>query len=413
MSLAVENDSNVEASKGFLVSVLPVLTVVFLYVLPMPGKNALRTVALALALGITLLLRRRESAPPLPLKAAFLAWAAIALVSVLYSLDPRYSLSEIKVEILYPFVTYFVFYRYVSTTQRLSIHFAALLAGLATILLAAVVLVFRGNPLIARNYIYDGVGLYTTYLITLFPVVMLVLAGRVGPRLSRFAWPLVPIALFTAYKTYNRMFWLALALSALVALALIAYKTLRRCRKRTIVVAAAVILAIVAIPLVGAMKHRVTVHQTAVTHVVDKTVEVDPRPALWRFVIRKIAAHPLVGSGFGLLTFDLAYPQWHLENGLLFHAHNIFLDAGVEMGVPGLIVFMLVFAFLLREYWRFYRSNDPGLWWLGVCGITLVIGVVTKNMTDHFLMREQALLFWALNGMIIGLAKRLESPVTE
>ena len=54
-----------------------------------------------------------------------------------------------------------------------------------------------------------------------------------------------------------------------------------------------------------------------------------------------------------------------------------------------------------------YRAllRDPVLAPLGMMGIALVTGFVVKNLTDDFLHRHNALLFWALNGVFLGLAR--------
>jgi len=43
---------------------------------------------------------------------------------------------------------------------------------------------------------------------------------------------------------------------------------------------------------------------------------------------------------------------------------------------------------------------------LGVIGLALLACFVTKNLTDDFLHRHNAQVFWALNGMLLGLSAR-------
>jgi O-antigen ligase len=81
------------------------------------------------------------------------------------------------------------------------------------------------------------------------------------------------------------------------------------------------------------------------------------------------------------------------------------------MGIPGILVLMLLFFSILREYWRFYKSVDVRLQWLGACGLAMVIGVLMKNMTDHFFSRDLSLLFWSLVGMTLGYGKRLQDRI--
>ena len=70
----------------------------------------------------------------------------------------------------------------------------------------------------------------------------------------------------------------------------------------------------------------------------------------------------------------------------------------------GLGVFVLLLAALAREHWRWVR--DPRVAPLGIVGLTLLAGFVVKNLTDDFLHRHSALLFWAMNAMLLGLAQR-------
>jgi hypothetical protein len=43
---------------------------------------------------------------------------------------------------------------------------------------------------------------------------------------------------------------------------------------------------------------------------------------------------------------------------------------------------------------------------LGAIGLALVAAFLVKNLTDDFFNRHNALVFWALNGLLIGLGRR-------
>ena len=43
----------------------------------------------------------------------------------------------------------------------------------------------------------------------------------------------------------------------------------------------------------------------------------------------------------------------------------------------------------------------------------MVLGVLARNMANDFFVRDAALLFWALAGMLFGYALRRESPFRE
>jgi hypothetical protein len=62
---------------------------------------------------------------------------------------------------------------------------------------------------------------------------------------------------------------------------------------------------------------------------------------------------------------------------------------------------------LLAALARRYRAMlaDPVLAPLGMMGLALLAGFIVKNFTDDFLHRHNALVFWSLNAMLLGLAR--------
>jgi hypothetical protein len=64
---------------------------------------------------------------------------------------------------------------------------------------------------------------------------------------------------------------------------------------------------------------------------------------------------------------------------------------------------------LLREAWRAARVADD---WIAAGGMVLVAvaaGMVVRNMTDTLLVRQNALLFWGVVGVLLAMAKDCEA----
>ena len=96
---------------------------------------------------------------------------------------------------------------------------------------------------------------------------------------------------------------------------------------------------------------------------------------------------------------------------MLMHAHNTFLNRALETGLPGLAAFILLLASVAVAFRRVARSADPGTAAIGAAGIALVAGVVLKNLTDDFFVRQNALLFWSLVGAGLGAAAAREEAI--
>jgi O-antigen ligase len=144
-------------------------------------------------------------------------------------------------------------------------------------------------------------------------------------------------------------------------------------------------------------------------------LENEARLLLWPYITRKVSERPLTGHGFGRgmlrdsLQADLRQRDSGAPEPNLWHAHNYFLDATLQTGVAGLLLFVLLLGAVLREAWRAARVADD---WIAAGGMVLVAvaaGMVVRNMTDTLLVRQNALLFWGVVGVLLAMAKDCEA----
>jgi len=71
------------------------------------------------------------------------------------------------------------------------------------------------------------------------------------------------------------------------------------------------------------------------------------RPEIFAAVIKMIGQHPWIGLGLG------ADYNVKVANGLVFdHAHNLFTHTAIQLGVPGMLLWIGIWLLVLREAWR-------------------------------------------------------------
>jgi hypothetical protein len=75
------------------------------------------------------------------------------------------------------------------------------------------------------------------------------------------------------------------------------------------------------------------------------------RFALWSSAINEIFKRPITGIGIGVFAEHIGVKVFGAKG---FHAHNIFLNVGVELGIPGLLIFM---NFLVRVFSKIKPNN--------------------------------------------------------
>lgn len=398
--------SHIARQKRSPSSLVLIPPVVFLFVLPFTHTVALRLLALALtAAAAVWVWRCAERRPALPLKLPIVLWVVLALASLFVAADPLYSLEEIKNELGYTLLAFVSFFVLTRGRRELSIFVTAI--ALSTLVMA---LMGIGNRLYYGHWYTEGyqggVGTFSTYIVMVLPYLVFFTVSMPGRLLRLAGIAIAAFALVAAYFTLNRAFWLAFGMEVVVLSGLMVYYSARSTGRRVTVGITGLALAAL-LAGGGAFVHVVELKRMKVSSV-EELVDVlqsDVRLPFWEETADTLSDHVWTGVGFGRHSFFAAYPELR-SRPALWHAHNTFLNYWVQMGLPGVLALCLLFAAMVRRYWWFYRAGDAGTMWLGVCGITMVAGFLTKNMTDDFFIRHLALLFWSLAGIALGYGMR-------
>ncbi len=382
----------------------------FLLVLPTPHTVTLRQVALALAVVLTASsLRRPFSFRSIPLKWPILVWIGVALLSVVWAVEPAYSLREIKNEMVYTLLAFFVFY--VQTQGRAQwdwwlgwVSAAALVAALG-----AIFAWLSGSANDPVAFFYGGVGSYTTFVATIFPFLVFPLIEPRYSRALRLLLGLLLVALLVGvYLTTNRIFWIALGGASLVLFGLVARRESDRRRRKLVLAAVVAVAVLAATSFIGVISQRAHV-AGGMSEALEQNAAIDTRPRLWSYARERIQERPWTGHGFGLRSFNYAYPEMTTVSQDYWHTHNIVLDYGLQMGIPGLVALVVLFGGIVLVLWRLYSDPNRTVMLLGAVGLAMVTSVLIKNMTDLFFIRENSLLFWSLLGMVLGYARYIRS----
>ncbi|WP_341975296.1 O-antigen ligase family protein [Microbacterium sp. LWO13-1.2] len=82
---------------------------------------------------------------------------------------------------------------------------------------------------------------------------------------------------------------------------------------------------------------------------------------IWAKVLERAAEHPIFGNGFSSpwVPFDPAFAGWIEDHGItVFHAHNMWLDVLMQLGVVGVVLVALAYLSLLWRSW-FFAIDRP------------------------------------------------------
>lgn len=397
--------------------VLVAASFAFLFCVAFAGSAGLRATTLIACAGALAVRWRADSlrciAFPRDVTTAWAGWALLGVASLAWSVDPSYTLGELRAELLYGTLAFGVFYlagaqdRAPWRSWRI-----ALIAGTAAVMLGQALQDFLPFE-ISQHEVDGGPGPFSTHLVLVMPAVFaLALPAPWGfGRGARALAIAMVVAGGAAWYTGNRIVWLAFAAQICVAALAWSLPSSSRARSsrgvRTLMLWAAVI---VAMAFAGSMMERsarLFHHATRVA----ASIEGDLRPRIWSVAWKEFQEAPWLGHGFGREVLAPAFiplTPAGVDETQIRHGHNTFIDIALELGVVGLASYVAVLLALVGRYRALLR--DPLLAPLGMMGLALVAGFVVKNLTDDFLHRHNALLFWALNGIFLGLARGARRP---
>lgn len=374
----------------------------FLIVLPFPHTVAVRHIMLSIAFLIAAWHWKRllPARTPVPGKPAIALWISISLASLAYAVDPAYSFGEIQNEIVFTMMAFFAFHAIAADAKRARYLLRALALGLTIIGGWAAAAWFAHRLSWDESGGYGGIGIFATYLVTVAPVLGWLMLEDESLRVRRIALGLLFFVLFLAVAAGQRAILPVFAIQLLLFVYLLGRSGRLALGRRRWLAILAVLVAGSAIGLKIQEKQRF-----GITGDLGASLVADSRLSFWPKVVANIAQHPFSGGGFGIRAMAKAYPDLIPDyNPLLWHGHNVFLNYGIGMGLPGMLALAALFGYWGWFFWNAATTAPRQAALAGIAGLTMVAGVVLRNQFNDFFTRDMSLMFWALTGLFARLA---------
>jgi putative inorganic carbon (HCO3(-)) transporter len=136
----------------------------------------------------------------------------------------------------------------------------------------------------------------------------------------------------------------------------------------------------------------------------------DGRREIWSRAIYMIQDFPFTGIGMGSFgdVADALYPFFTYSQGAIPHAHNLFLQIAVDLGIPGLIAWLAILLVVTGISWKLVRwggaHQNVECIALGIGLLGSQIALVIHGMTDAVTwgMVRPAPLVWAIWGLAVA-----------
>ncbi|MFN2296519.1 MAG: O-antigen ligase family protein, partial [Candidatus Promineifilaceae bacterium] len=123
---------------------------------------------------------------------------------------------------------------------------------------------------------------------------------------------------------------------------------------------------------------------------------------LWPWALEGIKDFPFTGTGFGTFreVVRRLYPVNIDPNYDIAHAHNVFLQVALDVGIPGLIAYLAMLLVSAGAAWQLIK-RDQALRVVSAGLLASLAAFHTFGLTDTLALgSKSSVLLWAIFGLL-------------
>jgi len=147
------------------------------------------------------------------------------------------------------------------------------------------------------------------------------------------------------------------------------------------------------------------------------TVSLSGRLEIWSRALYAIQDFPFTGCGLGAFrrVVHVLYPLFLTGPDTdVGHAHNIFLQTALDVGLPGLVAYLALLLVAGAVCWRWARTGGPLARPLALGLAAGLVGLHAYGLTDALALGSKPVVaFWFALGLVAGLERAREAPLAR
>lgn len=384
--------------KNITIFKLAVVAALFLlFILPFTHTVSLRLLALFSSFLIIVSLQKKGGIEFSydPVFSFFLIWLFVPIALISSSVSPAYSMGEIKTEIIYAFLGFYTLFFMAKNKNILCWSLLVVGASAVIISLWGVMNFYQHKNWLETGY-HGGRAAFVTYVATILPLVFIAWASF---KKNRF---LILVALFVflvaAFVANQRAFFASVLVITLTFSGYLI--SLHGASKKNILLLFVSMVVFLVFLLLGLIFRHGTFESFWLDFLRDVRFTKFDLP--WSIIKENI----WTGVGFGRETMKMVLESQSL--GDYWHSHNILTNYAVYSGIWGVLSFLMLLGYLSFRYLLAMKHHDGLVRALGLAGFAMILSMIARNQFNDMFHRDLSLLFWCLQGLILGSLVRLK-----
>jgi putative inorganic carbon (HCO3(-)) transporter len=243
------------------------------------------------------------------------------------------------------------------------------------------------------------------------------LAGRRGPRGWGWMAVMALLSLLSAgllALTQSRSGWLG-GVGGLLALLILWGMVLPASKKRRalwLVTVTLMLLGVVAILLIGPARLQELWRDPQQETAVGNLSTLSFRQEVWRWSIMAIGDFPFTGMGLGSFrrVIRRLYPLAVSPSFEVAHAHNLYLQVALDVGLPGFIAYLVLVMIAGAMGWE-AAKRDEGMRPVALGLLAGLIALHVYGVSDALALGSKSgILFWMILGLLTGMRTMVHRP---
>jgi len=380
---------------------VPILMGIFIFFNPFSHTTSIKEICFYGSVIIVLILicfKKIDFSFRSPLTLPFALFTAWAFIGLFFALDKGNSLHDFRAHLLKYLVLYYILINSFNSRKSFELLSWIIIISGGIFSIGGIIYfyIISGNPISSRMGFPDIASINNVGIINLFPFLLSLNHFTKESKLHQKVMLLVVLVGTSAGMLLTQT--IGAILGIIFSLLILSFKNI----KGVIIVSLFLAIVIGFLPV----KNRLT------PNAVESKLLHDDRVCIWNAYFKIIKDRPIIGSGFGMQTYEKKllskYEQYRYKEAdptkfkthVFFTPHNVFIDITVRLGFVGLVLFIYIIFMFIYTCFRMikYGQSDFIRKW-ALCLLAVLVGYLTQAMFADIFISAQLITLYTIFAM--------------